>query len=230
MPEAAPLQGLNELEAYLRAAEILTWGEVVPDGSHPEKHRIVLAGGVQAIAKPGHDQYEPMVMREAAGWQVAKHLGFPGLVAGTVLRAVPRLSTGSDVISSIQVTWPDSREWVAPLERFSPDETFRAAVFDAVVAHTDHNVNNWFGVPSGDETHLRLVDTGNAFGVGGAAVNSSFYDHHLDEPLPEDVLVCVRRMCEGWPIGLDDLLGPDEASRVLARARELAESETLRVV
>ena len=79
------------------------------DGGHPEKHRIVVAGGVQVLAKPGFDQWEPVTRREAAGWQVAKHLGFLGLVAATALRDVPRLSTSDPVQSSLQVMWPDGR-------------------------------------------------------------------------------------------------------------------------
>jgi hypothetical protein len=106
------MDGLNELERYLEAAHLLTWGDVVLEGAHPDKHRMVLEGGVQVMAKPGHDQYELVVRREAAGWQVARRLGFTGLVAGTVLREVPRLPTGEPVISSIQVTWPDGRQWL----------------------------------------------------------------------------------------------------------------------
>ena len=226
------MEGLDDLERYLSTAEILTWGDAVLEGGHPEKHRVVLAGAVQVMAKPGHDQYELMVHREAAGWQVAKHLGFIGLVAATVLRSVPRLSTGEHVESSVQVVWPDGREWLTPVDRFSAEETWRAAVFDAVVAHTDHGNNNWFGVPAHDSEggqRLRLVDTGNAFGTGAAAVASSFYALHQDEELPEDVREAVQRMCDNWPAGLMDLLGSDEANRVKERAVELAESGVLKV-
>jgi hypothetical protein len=75
--------GLDELERYLSTALILTWGEAVLEGGHPEKHRMVLAGGVQVMAKPGFDQFEGVIRSEAAGWQIARNLGFPGLVAGT---------------------------------------------------------------------------------------------------------------------------------------------------
>jgi hypothetical protein len=224
--------GLDELERYLSAAPILTWGEAGMEGGHPEKHRMLLAGGVQVMAKPGFDAYEGVVRREAAGWQVARHLGFSGLVAGTVLREVPRLSTGVDVLSSIQVTWPDGREWLTPIERLPPDEVWQAAVFDAVVAHTDHGNNNWFGVPhpsAGREQHLRLVDTGNAFGTGGNAVNSSFYQHHHDDVLPVEVIEALGRLIDNWPATLQDLLGADEAARTRERAERLLDSGTLKV-
>jgi hypothetical protein len=184
------------------------------------------------MAKPGFDQFEGVVRREAAGWQVARHLGFSGLVAGTVLREVPRLSTGIDVPSSIQVTWPDGREWLTPIERLPPDEVWQAAVFDAVVAHTDHGNNNWFGVPhapAGREQHLRLVDTGNAFGIGGAAVNSTFYQHHSDDVLPVELIEALGRLIDNWPAAVEDLLAADEAAHIRGRAEQLLDSGTLRV-
>jgi hypothetical protein len=223
-------EGLDELERYLQTASILTWGEVVPEGGHPEKHRVVLAGGVQVMAKPGHDQFEGVARREAAGWQIAKHLGFSGLVACTVLRQVPRLSTGDGVLSSVQVTWPDGREWVTPIDRFEAEEIWQAAVFDAVVAHTDHNGNNWFGVPhpsTGVQPHLRLVDTGNAFGIGGATPNSSFYQHLVDEELPDDMMKGLRQLSENRPHEIAELLGADEAQRTFDRADQLLRSGVL---
>jgi hypothetical protein len=222
--------GLDALERYLESAEILTWGEVVSEGGHPEKHRVVLAGGVQVMAKPGHDQFEGVVKREAAGWQVAKYLGFTGLVAGTVLRDVPRLSTGVDVLSSIQVTWPDGREWLTALDRFSEDETWQAAVFDAVVAHTDHNQNNWFGVPhpnTGAVQHLRLVDTGNAFGT--SAPNSSFCERHRDQVIPDYILEGIGQLCGNWPPSIEELLGEDEARHTRELADQLLRDGALRI-
>lgn len=172
------MESLDELERYLETDQPLTWGEAVLEGHTPDKRRIVLDGGVHVMAKPGHDQYERTVRRAAAGWQVARRLGFTGLVAGTVLREAPWLSTGQPVISSVQVTWPDGRQWLTPLDEFSQVETWAAAVFDAVVAHTDHVNNNWLGVPdpsAGGQRPLRLVDTGNAFGTTGATPpNSKF--------------------------------------------------------
>jgi hypothetical protein len=210
----------------------LTWGEAVAEGGHPEKHRIVLAGGVQVMAKPGHDQFGAVVRREAAGWHVARHLGFTGLVAGTVLRQVPRLSTGDDVFSSVQVTWPDGRQWLTPIDQLPEDEVWQAAVFDAVVSHADHANNNWFGVPdpSRGTPHLRLVDTGNAFDLGGdVPPNSSFYQHHLDDDLPDHILAGLQRLFDDWPPEIEQLLGNDEAGRVRARAEYLSKRGALRI-
>lgn len=225
------MAGLNELERYLQTAQLLTWGEAVLEGAHPDKHRMVLEGGVQVMAKPGHDQYEPVVRREAAGWQVARRLGFTGLVAGTVLRDVPRLSTSEPVISSIQVTWPDGRQWLTPLDEFSEEETWAAAVFDAVVAHTDHMNNNWLGVPdpsAGGQRRLRLVDTGNAFGTSGVTrPNSSFFERHHRAELPDWALDALHRFLEDCPGSVENLLGEEEANGVCQRAAKLAENGVL---
>lgn len=53
------MAGLNELERYLETAQLLTWGEAVLEGAHPDKHRMVLEGGVQVMAKPGHISTSP---------------------------------------------------------------------------------------------------------------------------------------------------------------------------
>lgn len=228
------VEELDALEVYLRGAPILTWGDNQNiDGGHPEKHRVVLAGGVQVLAKPGFDQWEPIPRREAAGWAVAKHLGFLGLVAATVVRDVPRLSTRDPVMSSLQVLWPDGRQWLTPIGVLPGDEVWQAAVFDAIVAHADHANNNWFGVPGpgpGNTPHLRLVDTGNAFDIAPAGPpNSSFYQHHLDDDLPEEILAAVREFAENLPFELEDLLGPEEAGRVGERAKQLADREVLHI-
>lgn len=228
---APVMEGLDELERYLETAQPLTWGEAVLEGAHPDKHRIVLDGGVQVMAKPGHDQYERTVRREAAGWQVARRLGFTGLVAGTVLREAPRISTGEPVMSSVQVTWPDGRQWLTPLDEFSEEETWAAAVFDAVVAHTDHLNNNWLGVPdpsAGGQRRLRLVDTGNAFGTTGMAPpSSSFYNRHNAAELPEWVLDALSHFLEDCPGPVENLVGVEEADGVCQRAARLSESRGL---
>lgn len=121
------MEELEDLERYLSRAEILTWGGVGLDCGHPEKHLIVLAGGVQAIAKPGIENLESVVLREAAGWQVAKELGFVGLVAGTVVREVPRLSTGDNIMSFKESHWTTRsglRPWSFQLPETGSNETF----------------------------------------------------------------------------------------------------------
>lgn len=224
---------LEQLEGYLTAATILTWGEPVLSGGHPDKHRVLLAGGVQVMAKPGQEEpWASVVRREAAGWQVAKGLGFVGLVAATGLREVPMRSTGDPVVSSVQVTWPDGHGWCTSVDRLPPQEIWGAAVFDAVVAHADHNINNWLGVPAPSdecETHLRLVDTGNAFDIAGGSINSTFYEHHHREHLPDELAEAVQRFVDNVPSELAELLGEAEAECVGHRAAQLAESGVLHI-
>jgi hypothetical protein len=232
-------EGLAELEHYLRTGQILTSGDLLsvtnggePAGGHPDKHRVLLVGGVQALAKPGMDQFESTVKREVAGWLVAKHLGFLGLVAGTVLREVPRASIGEPVLSSVQITWPDGRDWCPSLDTLPEEEVWQAAVFDAVVEHADHNGNNYFGVPqssSGRLQHLRLVDTGNAFGVGSPRPNSAFFERHEGDELPEPISEALGRLYDDWPSELEDLIGDDEAGKVRERIAELRETGELRI-
>lgn len=224
-------EGLDELERYLSVAGILTWGDHLGiDGGHPEKHRVVLAGGVQVLAKPGLDEnLERTVRREAAGWQIARHLGFPGLVAGTVLRAVPRLSTSADLVHSAQITWPDGRQWLTPIEQLPAVEVWMASVFDAVVAHADHMNSNWFGVPdpSRGAPHLRLVDTGNAFDIGDGKPHSSFYEHHQGDGLDDHVAFGLQQLVDNCPPQVEQLLGNDEARRTRDRAAQLLSSGKL---
>ena len=225
------MEELEDLERYLREASILTWGEVVLEGGHPEKHRVLLAGGVQVIAKPALPGFDLVPSREAAGRQVAKLLGFVGLVAATVVRDVSRLSTGDPMPHSVQITWPDGRQWVTEVERLPDAEVWQAAVFDAVVSHADHAGNNWFGVPSPEHgtAHLRLVDTGNAFDLGGGAVNSTFYQHHLGDRLPDELHEAVEQFAEGDLSQVVDLLGEDEAQKVRQRAKKIAANEELTI-
>ena len=62
-------EGLDQLEQYLRSAEILSPGVALsvgngePTGGHPDKQSLVLAGGVRVLAKPGHDDFEATVRR-----------------------------------------------------------------------------------------------------------------------------------------------------------------------
>lgn len=221
------MEELDGLERYLQRAAVLTWGDALRlDGGHPDKHRVVLAGGIQVLAKPTIPPHERVPPREAAGWLVAKHLGFPGLVAATVVREVPHRTSGNLIESSVQVMWPDDRQWLTPIGELPDDEVWQAAIFDAVVAHSDHGNNNWFGVPAPDgsrEVHLQLVDTGNAFDLNpGAAVNSSFYEHHHHDHIPGEYAGGIGRLAEEIPQELIDLLGIDEGERVRNRCAQLS--------
>jgi hypothetical protein len=231
-------EGLDDLERYLETAEVLSRealrvGVGEQPGSHPDKQAVVLAGGVKVMAKPGQgDPWRAMIRREAAGWQVARHLDCPGLVAATVLRDIPHRGTGVDTLHSLQITWPDDRDWCPSLDRFSEEEVWFAAVFDGIVAHTDRANNNWFGVPSeasGARQYLRLLDTGNAFRTDTSEPSSAFYSHHRGEELPDYVLERVRRLHENWPSVLVELLGDDEDGKTRERARRVLEREKLLV-
>lgn len=224
---------LEDLERYLRGAVILTWGDAQGiDGGHPEKHRVIFSGGVQVLAKPALPGFERVPPREAAGWLVAKHLGFPGLVAATVVRDVPRLSSGDEMEHSVQVTWPDDRQWITQVDQLPESEVWEASIFDAVVAHCDHTNNNWFGVPdpSRGEAHLRLVDTGNAFDLNQQGIpNSSFYTEHDGDEIPEEHMEGARQIAENIPDEIEELLGEDEAKRVRDRAAQLVKDGVLHI-
>jgi hypothetical protein len=117
------------------------------------------------------------------------------------------------------------------LDEFAEEETWAAAIFDAVVAHTDHMNNNWLGVPdpsAGGERRLRLVDTGNAFGATGISrPNSSFYDRHHRAELPDWALDALHRFLEDCPGPVENLLGEEEANGVCQRAAKLSENGVL---
>jgi hypothetical protein len=183
------------------------------------------------MAKPAIDtQWEAAVRHEAAGWQVARALGFPNIVAATVLRETPRLTTGDPVRSSVQVTWPEGWQWCAPLSVFREDELWQAAVFDAVVLHTDHSQNNWLAVPAPEGSQpprLALVDTGYAFSPGGPEPGSSFYQEYRGKDLPEHTANGLRNLIDNWPEALNALLENDERDQLRQRCQTLVESGVL---
>jgi len=118
--EVPDVEPTDELEEYLRTAAVLgEAGPVQGGGAHPDKLRLLLEGGVQVIAKPavhGNPDSELMMRREAAGWLIAKALGYTGLVGATVLRTIPH--DHGDIEASIQVFWPDGNLFCAPIQHF----------------------------------------------------------------------------------------------------------------
>jgi hypothetical protein len=224
-----------QLEEYLRTAVVL--GEAGPvhgGGAHPDKKRLLLEGGVQVIAKPwveGNPDSERMMRREAAAWLVAKALGFTGLVGATVLRDLPE--DHGDVEASVQVFWPDGNLFCAPISEFPDEDLWHAAVFDAVVAHGDHNGNNWLAVPAPGGPHaprLKLIDNGHSFGYPNLQVppNSTFYLHLKDQELPDHCVHALQRLVDGFPMEwLVDLVEQEQSDGVLARAEQLLQQEVL---
>jgi hypothetical protein len=230
-----PMEGLDELEEYLATAKILSSMGPVEPGAHPEKQRFLLAGGVQVMAKPAVDpNFEAAVRHEAAGWQIAKALGYTNLMATTVLREAPRLSTGDPVLSSIQIVWPDPPDgslFCASPDVFPEEDRWQAAVFDAVVLHSDRKPsNNWLAVPApGGERQprLKLIDTGYAFAEGGPEPSSTFYDAHRGDNLPDHAMDGLQNLVENWPAPLNELLDEGERGRLQARVQTLVDSGVL---
>ena len=229
------LESAAQLEAYLRTASVLgEAGAVHGGGAHPNKKRLLLEGGVQVIAKPsleGNPDSERMMRREVAAWEVAKGLGLTGLVAATVLRTVPHDS--GDIEASVQVFWPDGNLFCAPIDVFPDEDLWHAAVFDAVVAHGDHNGNNWLAVPAPGSPYpprLKLVDNGHSFGYPSLQVppNSTFYNHLQNQDLPEDCIEALERLADGFPIErLAELVEQEESERARERAEQLLQRRVL---
>src|SRR5438128_1594760 len=100
---------LDELEYYLREADVLDCATPSYSGAHSAKVRLLLEGGVPALAKPevGISDGARVVRREVAAWVIARELGFSDMVACTVLRDTVPLVGGGQGTASVQVIWPE---------------------------------------------------------------------------------------------------------------------------
>jgi len=157
----------TDLERYLETADvILRATHAMGGGGHPNSFLGVLVGGVGVLVKPSDSTADAakMIRREVAAWRLAAALGWPDLVAATVLREVESLQTGDRIEASAQVIWPSTQPGVA-VDSFSDDDIWRAAVLDALIRQTDRNPTNWLAVPQ-DPSHglqrLKLIDHGYA--------------------------------------------------------------------
>jgi hypothetical protein len=104
-----------------------------------------------------------MCQREAAAWTLGRCLGWPDLIAATVMRTITSPSTGEEVETSVQVIWPDYLPDAA-VELFSDEDIWRAAVFDLLVCHSDRGGHNWLAVPQPSAVpRLKLIDHGYGF-------------------------------------------------------------------
>jgi hypothetical protein len=238
--EEPDLEAIEALEQYLRSAPILAIAQPpVAGGAHPGKQTLLLTGGIRVIAKPGidpTDTTEPAMRREAAAWEVAKALGFSGLIATTVIRRIPHPDrTADDVEASVQVHWPDAHLFCAPVNAFPEEDIWQAAIFDAVVAHQDHNGTNWLAVPAPgrpEQPRLKLIDNAYAFEhpSGGPAPNSSFYELCKGQELPDYAVEGLEALVDKWPLeALERLVEEGARNRVCERAQMLLQRRVLEV-
>lgn len=214
----------DSLEHYLEMATVVD----VAAFSHTTAHhsfRLILEGGVTAIAKPADTAPEGVVMckREAAAWIVARALGWTDLVSTTVMRLMTSPDSGEEVETSAQVIWADYLP-DAPLDRFSDEDLWRAAVFDLLVGHSDRGGHNWLAVPgSGTTSGLKLVDHGYAFPETTAPPSSSFYELRKGQDLPDDIVGAVDGLLSRPPEvdRLYELLSPAAADAIAERAEAI---------
>jgi hypothetical protein len=210
------------LEEFLRTAPIIYQGVWPIGGAHQNKMELILEGGVAAIAKPADWPDGPRTVQcEVAAWEVAKVLGWPDLLAATVRREVRSPASSEPVDAAVQIAWarpmPDTN---AP---FSDNDTWRAAVFDLVIDHSDRGGHNWLAVPSDAATpQLKLVDHGYAFGAPGRPFQSTFFDKWRGQTLPEDVKADLEALLAAPPQrGLETLLPTGEYSKMMERVQAL---------
>lgn len=177
---------LDDLERFLGSAPLLSRSDNPSHGAHMS-YLGILEGGVGVLLKPEDALAEgpAMVRREVAAWLLARELGWPDLVAATVLRQIDSpTSPGSWVHASVQVLWPDNSPGM-PISSFPAEDITRAAVFDVLVKQSDRAGGNWLGVPSDPSaTRLKLIDHGYAFDVS-RGWGSAFITHCSGDALGE---------------------------------------------
>jgi hypothetical protein len=221
---------IDQLANYVTKARILSEFAFDQHGAH-QSYLLVLEGGVGVLAKPEDEINlgDVLVRREVSAWIVARLLGWPDLVAVTVLRRIRSFKTGLEVAASVQVLWPFP-ERIPVVATFSDDEVWQAATFDSVVRHGDRRNNNWLAVPrpgTGVPVHLRLVDHGYAFDPGLAQPNSDFYLAKQGQALPEAVARGLESLQTSLPGGLQGLLPDPELAGVRERTEHLLRKKSL---
>jgi len=233
---------LGLLRQYLEQAPVV-YGyvpQLTAGGGHGNKIAVVLEGGVHALVKPASGAQDGLlaVQNEAAAWELACLLGWGELVAGTVIRDVLPPQSGAPEPAAVQVMWP-GYDWTPAPGSFPEGETWKAAILDMLMLHSDRTNNNWLGVPPaqlpfpgpvyGSRQQLKLIDHGFAFDFPGRAnLSSSFVDLHRGNPIPADLLQAVGAglaQVEASPVRaiLDDM--PFE--RLKARFEGLLQSGSL---
>jgi hypothetical protein len=221
------MEGLESLEEYLRDARILDAATFPNHGAHPS-YRLILEGGVGALAKPASTAPEDgaaMVRHEVAAWVIARDLGWPDLVATTVLRVIDVLPDQDETEASVQVLWPGFQV-DADRSQFSEEDIWRAAVFDTLIRHADRT-HNWGAVTQHGTPRLKLIDHGYAFRAT-RPFQSSFAQDKAGQPLPDELSETVERFlgtCQDGPLA--DLLEEDVLEELVVRGRRLVETATL---
>lgn len=224
---------LEELERYLRQADVIDQAAfaVTTPHAHPT-YRVILTGGVAAMVKPSDEiaDGEALVGQEVAAWVLAKALGWPDLLAATVLRSLPSRVTGLSVRASLQVIWPDCLP-DAPHQGFGPDDTWRAAIFDAIVGQTDRVGHNWVAVPAAaGRPRLKLIDHGYSFTTGMGPPRSTFYALHAGQSIPAAHRNAISTLLGSFPTGdLQGLLSQSEATDARTRAGRLLQRGVLQL-
>jgi hypothetical protein len=220
------MAAIADLEAYLRSAEVesvLAWPL---RGAHPS-YLLVLIGGIGALGKP--EDEAPAVgssRREAAAWTLARDLGWPDLVATTVLRKLPSQKGSGETEWSLQVIWPVNERGPS-LDKFNEHDLARAAVFDALTVHGDRHNGNYLAVPptatAGVQSRLKLVDHGSAFTANDTA--SPFYQTRKGQQVPAHCLKAVEGCLAKYPGELKSLLQQGELDALLARLNLLRDTK-----
>jgi len=202
---------LEDLERYLRQADVIDRAAFAVTAPHVHPtYRVILTGAVAAMVKPSDEIADgpALVGREVAAWVLAKALGWPDLLATTVLRDLPSRGTRLPVRVSLQVIWPDCLP-DAPPERFGPGDTWPGAA----------------GQP-----RLKLIDHGYCFTTGMGPPGSTFYELHSGEPIPTPHLDAIRSLLGSFPVGdLGRLLPPSEVTDARRRAETLLERGVLQL-
>jgi hypothetical protein len=222
---------LDELERYLAGSAILDVAHFERHGAH-RSFRLILEGGVGALAKPAHTIGEGEIVprREAAAWVIARELGWPDLLAATVLRSERFPDSEGPVVTSVQVLWPDV-EPDLDIARFSEEDMWRAAVFDAVIGHTDRSGHNWLGVPgSSSEPRLKLVDHGYGFPGEVTPPSSTFFQRFKGQELPDFAVEALYRLRDRRRVYvLRDLLPAGTLEAAYDRAEAVASRSVLEI-
>lgn len=223
---------LDAVEEYLLEAPIIDIASFERHGAH-RSWRLILLGGVGVLAKPEDviDDGRAVVGKEVGAWLIARELGWPDLVAATVLRSLDSFENpGNAVDASLQVLWPDVLP-DADRNMFSDDDVWRAAVFDFLIGHTDRGGHNWLAVPANaPQPSLKLNDHGFGFAAGIMPPTSSFYEMKRGEQIPEPWLEGVRRLrSPRQGASLSNALGGDALRSVFERAEHILTSGALDV-
>lgn len=197
-------------------------------GAHPRK-LVIFEGGVAAVAKPAdvNAAAVEMVPREVAAWIVARALGWPDLLAATVLRSIP--GNAGDVDAALMVVWPANQPDVD--HGFDDEDRWRAACFDLVVHQADRGGHNWVAVPDPQygTPCLKLVDHGHCFGYPpNSGLNSTFLSEKQGQGLPGRITEGLTRFLDDPPIQrIADLLGSEEAQKLEDRVQRLSHGGVL---